>query len=212
MSKNTKQTEVDRGDIDSKNIIPITKDDRNDLLLLLHHAAQEIPTVRMANGSVVDRRRIRRKMRTGLRLVLDQVVAENCGQIVLSDAETVHVFEFVVLLGTGLHRDGNPHLVEIWQRWLDVLSEAVPIQIPAVPLPVLTQCQTSTADDATLAAYEAIRTCPPGETCEISYADVTRLSVWLPFLATGDARVAAMIETLEGITAPMRTVIARLTQ
>ncbi len=210
MNKNPNLIGVDRGDIDSDNIIPITKDDRNDLLLLLHHAAQEIPHIRVKNDSVVDRRRIRRRMRTGLTLLLHRVAPEDCVQIVLSDVEMIHAFEFIVLLGVGLIREGNPHLTEIWQRWLDALSEAVPIQILATPLPILTECQASTADAATLAAYEAIRRCPSGQSCTLSYADVTRLEVWLRYLSTGDLQVQAMIAVLEGITVPMHCIIAGL--
>lgn len=211
MNKTPKLTGVDRGDIDSQNIIPITKSDRDDLLLLLHHAAQEIPRIRVTNGSVVDRRRIRRRMRGGLRLLLDQAAAADCAQIVLSDEETVHVFEFVVLLGVGLLREGHPHLMRIWQHWLDVLSENVAIEIPSFPLPVLAPCQASTADAPTLAAYESIRRCPAGQSQTISYADTVRLEVWLRYLSTHDTRVQAMIEVLEAVTAPMRCIIAGLT-
>lgn len=211
MSKNPKLTGVDRGDIDSKNIIPITHHDRDDLLLLLHHAAQEIPRIRVTNGSVVDRRRIRRRMRGGLRLLLDQAAAADCDQIVLSAEETVRALEFVVLIGMGLLREEEPHLAKIWQRWLDLLSEAVCIPIPAAPLPMLAPCQASTADALTLAAYEAIRRCPPGETCAISYADTVRLEVWLRYLSTRDSRVHAMIDVLAAVTAPMHAVISRLT-
>lgn len=211
MSKKPDLTGVDRGDIDSQNIIPITKSDRDDLLLLLHHAAQEIPRVRVTNGSVVDRRRIRRRMRGGLRLLLDQAAAADCEQIVLDDVEMIRAFEFIVLLGVGLIREDNPHLTEIWQRWLDALSEAVPIQILATPLPMLAPCQASTADAPTLAAYEAIRRCPPGQTCAISYADTVRLEVWLRYLSTRDSRVHAMIDVLAAVTAPMHAVISRLT-
>lgn len=168
-------------------------------LLLLHHAAN-------AGGDSAAARCLRKPaMRRAIGALTRGVARSSRRSIALASAEAARALEFMLLLGVVIAENPGTHLDAAVCDWIDLLAEVATVPVCGIALPALSESQRDSADGPTLKAYEAIRACPPGQTCAIRYRDVAALKVWLEFLDIGDSRVGILIEILSGILAPMHT-------